>query len=511
MLICPSPWSDARSVDAGTVDGIRPILVTGRSRAPRLGGFRDRPRAVCGAAGSYELPRPLLSASRQSVTVEGGAIRLAVPEPVPDDDGGCPGELLASRAAAIAAWLDDAGRHSAGTCTALRARLLAELAADDPPESLVVEVARRHRFHVQSVFADPRVQLRRRRELQQIDRVRQLDAASLRWLARQPGRTVAERAGPSERILAVKRFRSINTLENQVLLDVVRRSVGLAIEYERLYRGYPKSERLREVRDLHRGFNDLLMQGWDAEVRKLTEVPVPNYALLSDRRYSRIWRLWQRLLRHEQLFQSLEAWMPRLIAELVWVGVLAEFEARASFRPALGTFPPLRFRPEFECAEFLNQVQPMPPIMGQPIGIAPRIDLARADGLSLVSGVPSSAPTEAWKHLAAVRPDFAMVSRPTTPRAGCTCLAVWAVVTWSAEDCDALSRAVIELDQVVRRFQVASLDLVPIVVAFRGAGPRFSSPHPEVVRLLHADGPATTLAEVPSTIAGLAGGICRAR
>ena len=503
MRICPAPWCSATDASAPAATLLRPVAVTEGARAPRVGGFRERPRRVAGEANSFELPRPLLAASHHSAGLEGTAVRLAV-DPGTAGTDPHPGIVLASRAASIAAWLDPSADVSAAACGALRKRLLDELDSDDPPESLIVEIAQRQRFMVESVFSDPRVQLRRRRELQLIDRVRQLDAASLRWLARQPGRSMAERAGPRERILAVRRYRSQDTLENQVLVDVVRRSIALAKEYEQIYRRYPNSTRVRDVRELRRVFGGLNQEEWVSGVRSLTSMPVPNYALLNDRRYSPMWKLWQRLLRQEQLFQSLEAWLPRLVAELVWVGCLAELESSTGLRPAFGSFPTLRFRPEFECAEFLNPAQAVPPLLYREGARSTRIDLVRSDQL-IDSGFGGR--DTPWPALAELRPDFAFVARAGADGAVIGCVPVWAVVTWGSTDCGNLTALVGELASRAHRLYHGRARVEPVLVAFRAAGPAVALAPRSGVTLLNAERPADLLLAAAARVAASIRGI----
>ena len=59
--------------------------------------------------------------------------------------------------------------------------------------------------------------LRREREKVQLDRVQEMDRASMRWLSKQPGTTLAQRAGSDQRVLAIVRKENFDTLENRVL------------------------------------------------------------------------------------------------------------------------------------------------------------------------------------------------------------------------------------------------------------------------------------------------------
>ena len=94
----------------------------------------------------------------------------------------------------------------------------------DPPMALIV----RHADTLLRLLTDlgrhPRHILSRTRAMLPVDRVQQLDVASVRWLSRQPGREVYERAGPRQRILAVRRFEDLDTLENRVLRDQIGRA-----------------------------------------------------------------------------------------------------------------------------------------------------------------------------------------------------------------------------------------------------------------------------------------------
>jgi hypothetical protein len=511
MNICPAPWMPA--VDDAMIAGLplRPILVQGSSRPARFDGFRDLGRRVSGDPHSFELPRPLFMEGQREVRLHGSALKLNVrlEKPVdPDEDEVPPGIVLASRAAAISAWL---GEFPGAACKVLRDRLRGELDAADAPESLVVEIARRHRYHIESVFREPRVQLRRRRELQLVDRVRNLDAASLRWLARQPGTTIEERAGPRERILAVKRFRSSDTLENQVLLDVVRRSIALSQQYGRLYRRYKNSDRVGLVRDLGRGMKELLDDPWTDGVRRINGIPTPNYALLSDRRYAPIWKLWQRILRQEQLFQSLEAWMPRLIAELVWIGCLAEFEESSESGPwrlALGGLPLLQFRPEFEAGEFVLGQQAMPPLWRTCDGVRARIDLARGDQLANLASWFRPPPT--WEPVQELRPDFAFMMRG--PRSVQTALLAWAVATWTQHDVVALEAA---LPSLAKRVEIVAakggVRVVPWILAFQaGANLSVSVKCPPGIHLRVVRTAQELLVTVPAEILGVLKGLTHA-
>ena len=74
-----------------------------------------------------------------------------------------------------------------------------------PRAGLETTLARELPTVLTQIFDRLRKVLRREREPQPVGRVEQLDAACLRWLTRQPGYTVAQKAGPRQQVLAVVR------------------------------------------------------------------------------------------------------------------------------------------------------------------------------------------------------------------------------------------------------------------------------------------------------------------
>jgi hypothetical protein len=88
---------------------------------------------------------------------------------------------------------------------------------EDPKMAEIVRQSRRMQPVLRDLEKRIRRVLRRHRELTPLDRVQEMDRASMVWLSRQPGRTIAERAGSSQRILATVRRENFDTLENRVL------------------------------------------------------------------------------------------------------------------------------------------------------------------------------------------------------------------------------------------------------------------------------------------------------
>ena len=502
MRICPVPWADAFAPTSNVVAPLRPVVFESDERA-QIRGSREKPKKVCGSLGSFEIPRPLTDVRRGTATliVGGTAVPISVDFNRPLSEGELPpGKRLASHISSVSSWMGTQVGNAI-SIEELHKRLVEAVGSDEPPMSLIVDIADRHRSHLEMVCRDPRVQLRRRRELQLVDRVRQLDAASLRWLARQPGQTIAERAGPRERILSVRRYRSCDTLENRVLVDTLRRSISAAQMYKRMYGNRKNSDRLRRVADLERSFCESLRDEWVGEVRTLDAMPVPNYVLLSDRRYAPIWKLWQRLVKQEQLFQSLEAWLPRVVAELTWIGVLESIRVDGKLDVVGGCLPKLFFRPEFEAGEFLFASQPISPLVNRGESSKGRVDFVRGDQLRMLA--PQREMHRHLHSLSDIRPDFAFVRRSQDDKQ--SAVAVWTLATWNESDDSQISGAISILEQKIEdaRDLLGEKWIEPIVIVFRAAGcglPRIES---KKVRIFTSDNPVDLLTKIPCDIVEL--------
>lgn len=150
--------------------------------------------------------------------------------------------------------------------------------------------------------------LRRHRELTPLDRVQEMDRASMVWLSRQPGRRIAERAGASQRILATVRRENFDTLENRVLRSWLRLAEAVAREWLREHKRASESARFWSVEALRkltkRMDQDLDHLGVGIAHPGIT----PNYVLMQDRSYRRVHDAWLRLLKRDQALDELWAW-----------------------------------------------------------------------------------------------------------------------------------------------------------------------------------------------------------
>lgn len=244
-------------------------------------------------------------------------------------------------------------RHREDTGAPLADRKLSEACAafgeylgsqkDFAPESLIVEIARGVPSAVESIVAGPRKVLTRRHTEVPLDKIQEMDVFSLADLARRPGRTVAMKAGPKQRLTALTRSETADTVENRVVLDFILRSGRTARQYvdemcSRCPRGGdcalhdPMTEnacpsaRLKLVAGYARHCAAWVRSGALAEVARLAEPRTrPNYVLQQNIRYVKVWRHYLRLLRLEDVEEGMwrglrAAWsdFAKMLFMMVW-------------------------------------------------------------------------------------------------------------------------------------------------------------------------------------------------
>ena len=196
----------------------------------------------------------------------------------------------------------------------------------DPTRDVIVRHAEEHGHRWEDIAEHPRRLLNRSRELVTVSRVQELDTQCMHWLSRQPGRSLAERAGPRQRILAVARRENRDTLENRVFRDLMVRSVAAAGDYLEAGRMRGHTEKQHLVRRYGRTCRSLEALLVEQGVSRQIEAPQPNYVLLHDDRYRPVWQARQELIRREQALDDLWRWQHRCWVEFckatVAVGLL---------------------------------------------------------------------------------------------------------------------------------------------------------------------------------------------
>ncbi len=182
---------------------------------------------------------------------------------------------------------------------------------DQAEVSLIVDLARRQRLlaALQGIATAPRRMLRRRHRQERLSRVRETDQVALRDLARRPGRTATEKAGPRQQVLAVVREETTDLPENRVLLWCVRRMERMArswCERNARFRGTVRYEAVARLL---------------AVLRRIQRVPAletvsslqhhmvtPTYCFQFENRYREVWNAYVAIRREEQVVDDLWRW-----------------------------------------------------------------------------------------------------------------------------------------------------------------------------------------------------------
>ncbi len=187
--------------------------------------------------------------------------------------------------------------------------------AENETKPLVSEIVLQSLYmprHLRDIMERLRRVLRRERAMVPIDRVQEMDQASMIWLTRQPGNTLPERAGPSQRVQAVVRDESHDTGENRVvhawckLADAAAKDWLRHNEHARVSQRYADVCRLRQV--ARTGNRDLAEYG----VGIAAEDQLPNFVLTQDPDYREVYEAWRRLLNDKRRLDELWAWQGRI-------------------------------------------------------------------------------------------------------------------------------------------------------------------------------------------------------
>ena len=187
---------------------------------------------------------------------------------------------------------------------------------NEPRLAVIVEIARKHESLINSICQRPRRVLARSRQVVGLGRVQEIDSACLRWLARQPGRSVAERAGVRQRVMGIVRLESAETPENRVAKDFLRRAITACGRYQREYRDFPDHSRVKLVTRFRRILIDLLLNSEIAGVRPPVGVAQPNYVLQHDSRYRVLWHEYVKLVHEQTAEDDLWRWQHRTWSEV---------------------------------------------------------------------------------------------------------------------------------------------------------------------------------------------------
>ena len=197
----------------------------------------------------------------------------------------------------------------------------------EPRMDLIVRQSRDLKRILETLSHAPRRILRRTHRMMPLARVQEMDRRAMTWLIRQPGETLAERAGNDQRILGVAREESFDTLENRVLRAYCELARAYAREFLDRYRHKNLTRRYRWVRDFAKQNQRLARELKSLGVRSAEPGVTPNYVLLENPNYHQIWNGWQELLDRNRVVDELWRWQPRSWEEFCALAVMVALQS----------------------------------------------------------------------------------------------------------------------------------------------------------------------------------------
>lgn len=184
--------------------------------------------------------------------------------------------------------------------------------------ALIVELSRQQTLHraLDAISRHPRRVLQRAREEMPLGRIQELDPACIRHFARRPGMTIAEKAGPRQQLLAVRRREQHDTLENRVARWVLESIAGLARDYCWANSNFAQDGKVRGVRSFGRRASTWRASEPLDAVGVLQQHPTsPNYPLQFEPRYRVVWNAYLRIRREKTVLDDAWAWQRTLWGE----------------------------------------------------------------------------------------------------------------------------------------------------------------------------------------------------
>lgn len=170
---------------------------------------------------------------------------------------------------------------------------------------------------IDRITSQPKKVLRRVYDQERIQKVREIDKKCIIDLARRPGSILAEKAGPKQRILAIKRQENINILENRVTKHCCALAMRAATRYIKEHSKEnitaKESKRVKSVEKLRK---ESMRLPHKEQFRDVTNLSVPcrqpNYTLMQNADYYKVWKAYVELVRNEDLRSELWKWYRRM-------------------------------------------------------------------------------------------------------------------------------------------------------------------------------------------------------
>ena len=227
---------------------------------------------------------------------------------------------------------------------------------DDPKISEIVIQAGKMRPFLKDLEKKIRRMLRREREKVQLDRVQEMDRASMRWLSKQPGTTLAQRAGSDQRVLAIVRKENFDTLENRVLHAYLLLAENKASAWMAEHQRAKDSNRFKLVEKFKK-----VAKSFSAELKRLGVAVssadiTPNYVLSQDKNYREVHEAWRRLLRNNAVLDDLWSWQAEIWTDFCALAIVLSLNELNETE--LISQSPINWKPTPDHGRWFEQYQP---------------------------------------------------------------------------------------------------------------------------------------------------------
>lgn len=212
-------------------------------------------------------------------------------------------------------FLEGATPHGARRVWASVEEFWRQSGEDSAELALIVRLARDARLSsaLQRIERAPRKMLYRDHQYQRIDRIQEMDSATLRAYSRAPGRSAAEKAGSKQELLAVVRQDTIDLPENRVTRWVASRLRRMAQAYCQRNARFQESARFRTVQSLQRLCERLLSSHRFEGVAPLPHhLSSPTYCLQFESRYRFVWKAYCLIRKQDRLEDDAWKWQSHL-------------------------------------------------------------------------------------------------------------------------------------------------------------------------------------------------------
>ncbi|WP_299809812.1 DUF2357 domain-containing protein [uncultured Roseibium sp.] len=263
------------------------------------------------------------------------------------------------RLKSVWARLKDAEAASADPSTLwveLRRRWTEETVQDDAFMDVIVRHARNLGTTIDTIEKSPRRILRRYHQMTPLSRVQEVDRRSMTWLIRQPGESLAERAGDRQQILAVARRENFDTLENRVVRAYAAIARSNAKDYKERNSQAQLHRRFQDVSAFEKRCKRLDRDFAELGVRTTDPGITPNFVMQHNPAYRKIWEAWQELIQQRRELDELWRWQSRSWEDYCALVLMVALQSLPGSK--LIAASPLYFRDEQHRGSWLDQDNP---------------------------------------------------------------------------------------------------------------------------------------------------------